>query len=486
MSGPCARGPGKICTPDLGETLRCHPDIKEGQAPHMQKATEFGDSIAKRLRAINFCLDLFMISLDQVCLVKMCYFVQKKIKRKWGNTPTRTHTRTQVGLAELGEAVLYTGGYSVSSDSFHNEVFVDSLKMMFKEAAGRPGVSNMFFDVILEVQTSAETKIAGAVGPARSISKPSGCVSADVEVGESKTCAWSTSVIDETTTFAVYFDAGEEGCGGATAGGNRYYQFITSFVDSAGARRLRVTSQCQVIAQSSDAAVINETYAFDQFTAAACMCRMVSKHMEASGNNHPPALRWVDRSLIKFVKKFATYQPNDPDSLRLPPQYTLFPQFMYHLRRSEFLLVFNNSVDETVFFRTCLHRETVMQCIVMLEPKLISYEYGCADGTSVHLDSKSVTFNNILLLDGYFNVVIHHGHSVAQWRDNEYHKQPGYESFAQQLEAPRRDMDQLIASRFPVPKITICDQYGSQARYLIHKLNPSDTDIKGAGDDVQV
>ena len=375
----------------------------------------------------------------------------------------------------------------VSSDSFHNDVFKQSMAKMFMPATNR-GTSNMFFDVILEVQTSSETKIAGCIGPCRGKGKTSSSVSTNVEVGDSGTCAWSTAVCDDTTSFAVVFDAEEDGHGGgSSAGGFRFAQFITSFVDTQGFRRLRVTTARQGIAQSSDKTVINEYHCFDQYTAAAVMGRIVAKYMEGSGNTHIPALRWLDRSLIRFVKKFATFNPNQPDSLHLPPQYTLFPQFMYHLRRSEFLLVFNSSVDETVFFRSCLYRESVMQCVVMLEPKLYAYAYGSTDGEVVVLDSRSVKFDNILLLDGYFNVVIHHGATIAQWRDAKYHEQPGYEPFGEQLAAPVNDMNALNMRRFPLPKITICDQNDSQSRYLIHKLNPSDTESKDASqDDVQV
>eukprot|EP00667_Euglena_gracilis_P028741 EG_transcript_37091 len=42
-------------------------------------------------------------------------------------------------------------------------------------------------------------------------------------------------------------------------------------------------------------------------------------------------------SVITLVKRFGTYTPDDPTSLRLESDFTLFPVFMYHLRRSEFL-----------------------------------------------------------------------------------------------------------------------------------------------------
>lgn len=56
--------------------------------------------------------------------------------------------------------------------------------------------------------------------------------------------------------------------------------------------------------------------------------------------------------LIYFqCQKFGEYAKDDPNSFRLAENFTLYPQFMYHLRRSHFLQVFNNSPDETSFYR---------------------------------------------------------------------------------------------------------------------------------------
>nr|ABK96641.1 unknown [Populus trichocarpa x Populus deltoides] len=33
----------------------------------------------------------------------------------------------------------------------------------------------------------------------------------------------------------------------------------------------------------------------------------------------------------------------------------------------------------------------------------------------------------------------------------------------------------IIHDRFPVPRLVVCDQHGSQARFLLAKLNPSAT-----------
>lgn len=62
-------------------------------------------------------------------------------------------------------------------------------------------------------------------------------------------------------------------------------------------------------------------------------------------------LRWLDRMLIRLMQKFAEFQKEQAQSFRLAPNFSLYPQFMFHLRRSHFLQVFNNSPDETAFYR---------------------------------------------------------------------------------------------------------------------------------------
>jgi len=43
------------------------------------------------------------------------------------------------------------------------------------------------------------------------------------------------------------------------------------------------------------------------------------------------------------------------------------------------------------------------------------------------------------------------------------------------LEAPQSDAQMIMDSRFPVPRYIVCDQYKSEARFLMAKLNPSAT-----------
>ena len=52
----------------------------------------------------------------------------------------------------------------------------------------------------------------------------------------------------------------------------------------------------------------------------------------------------------------------------------LFPQFLYHLRRSHLINTFGCSPDEYTFISSCLQRECIANCVVMIQPALIMYK----------------------------------------------------------------------------------------------------------------
>lgn len=111
---------------------------------------------------------------------------------------------------------------------------------------------------------------------------------------------------------------------------------------------------------------------------------------------------------------------------------------MFHLRRSQFLQVFNNSPDETAFYRHILNHENCSDSLVMIQPALTSYGF---DGPPqpVLLDSISVRPDVILLLDTFFHILIWHGETIAQWRKLGYQDKEEYENFKMLLEAPKQD-----------------------------------------------
>jgi len=212
---------------------------------------------------------------------------------------------------------------------------------------------------------------------------------------------------------------------------------------------------------------------FDQEAAAVMMARIAVNRVESEDSAE--ILRWLDRSLIRLCSKFAEYRKDDPSSFRLAPSFTLFPQFMFHLRRSQFMRTFNSSPDEAVYARMVFLREDVASSLVMMQPALYSFSFQNPTASPVLLDATSVRPDVILLLDTFFNVVVFHGETIASWREQGYAELPEHVAFRDLLQRPKEEAKLLMETRFPVPRFIVCDQHKSQARFLMARLNPSVT-----------
>ena len=80
--------------------------------------------------------------------------------------------------------------------------------------------------------------------------------------------------------------------------------------------------------------------------------------------------------------KFGSFNKDDANSFQLPDHFALFPTFMFHLRRSQFLQKFNNSPDETAYYRHCLMTENVTNSLIMIQPVLYAYSFEGAPAVS--------------------------------------------------------------------------------------------------------
>merc|ERR1712217_378925 len=190
---------------------------------------------------------------------------------------------------------------------------------------------------------------------------------------------------------------------------------------------------------------------------------------------------WIDRMLIRLVAKFADYRKDEPSSFSLTPELSIFPQFMYHLRRSNFLQTFNASPDETAYYRTLILRENTMNSLVMIQPALLQYSFDEGPPQPVLLDATSLKPNVILLLDAFFHVVIWRGEKIQAWYDAGYQEKEEYANFKALLQAPAEDAKQILADRFPVPRYIQTNAGGSQARFLTSRVNPSTTYTNSSG-----
>ncbi|GMH00679.1 hypothetical protein Nepgr_002518 [Nepenthes gracilis] len=440
IGGPSTEGLGAIVARSLSEPIRSHKDLDKDSAPHYHKAAKYYEGLSKQLVHQGHVIDLFACALDQV------------------------------GVAELKVAVERTGGLVVLAESFGHSVFKDSLKHIFQSGDYDLGLSS---NGIFEISCSKDIKVQGILGPCASLEKK-GPLCSETIIGQGNTSAWKMCGLDKATSLCIIFEIAKkespDAIGQSTS--NQFYlQFLTYYQHKNGQMRLRVTTLSRRWV-AGPGSIQDLVAGFDQEAAAVTMARLVSFKMETETEFDP--IRWLDRSLIRLCSRFGDYQKDNPSTFSLSPRLSIFPQFMFHLRRSQFVQVFNNSPDETAYYRMILNRENVANSVVMIQPSLVSYSFQSAPEPAL-LDVAAIAGDRILLLDSYFIVVIFHGATIAQWRKAGYQNDPQHKVFAQLLQAPQDDANALIKERFPVPRLVICDQHGSQARFLLAKLNPSAT-----------
>ena len=446
IGGPCTQGPGQVVSDDLKEPMRSHHDVIKEKARHVHKAEKFYEALAARAAHNRHCVDLLCASIDQV------------------------------GLFEMQELCKKTGGIMVMADEFAREMYQKTLTQMFEKTEN---ALTMAFNATIQVHTTRELKVCGAIGHLSSLELRSQNVS-DSEVGIGGTSAWHACGIGPKSSFAFFFEvAGSPSVVASSAGvapqqSPGLIQILTHYQTSTGQVVLRATT---ISRPWTDTAISLQPLAesFDQETAAALVARQAAHKLE---NEEPyDVLRWIDRLLIRLVSKFADYRKDDPSSLRLAPKFTLFPQFMFHLRRSHFVQVFNSSPDESAFYRSALLRENVPNALVMIQPTLDAYELGAPEPTPVLLSATSVATNRILLLDTFFSVLIFLGHDIVQTRKEGLAEKPEGAAFRAFLAQPLADAQELIKDHFPSPKYIECAQYSGDARHLLSILDPTVTHV---------
>ncbi|XP_018791465.1 PREDICTED: protein transport protein Sec23A isoform X2 [Bactrocera latifrons] len=438
VGGPCSQGPGQVVDDELKHPIRSHHDIQKDNARYMKKAIKHYDALALRAATNGHCIDIYSCALDQC------------------------------GLMEMKQCCNSTGGHMVLGDSFNSSLFKQTFQRVFARDAR--GDLKMAFNGTLEVKCSRELKISGGIGSCVSLNVKNSSVS-DVEIGMGNTVQWKMCTVNPSSTMAFFFEVVNQHAAPMPQGGRGCIQFITQYQHANGQRRIRVTT----LARNWADATTNLPYisaGFDQEAAAVIMARMVVYRAET--DEGPDILRWVDRQLIRLCQKFGEYSKDDPNSFRLAQNFSLFPQFMYHLRRSQFLQVFNNSPDETTFYRHMLMREDLTQSLIMIQPILYSYSFN-GPPEPVLLDTSSIQPDRILLMDTFFQILIYHGETIAQWRALKYQDMPEYENFKQLLQAPVDDAQEILQTRFPMPRYIDTEHGGSQARFLLSKVNPSQT-----------
>uniref|UniRef100_A0A672GJ21 Protein transport protein SEC23 n=1 Tax=Salarias fasciatus TaxID=181472 RepID=A0A672GJ21_SALFA len=411
IGGPPTQGPGMVVGDELKTPIRSWHDIQKDNARHLKKATKYYEAMANRSAVNGHSIDIYACALDQT------------------------------GLLEMKCLSNLTGGHIVMGDSFNTSLFKQTFQRVFSKDYN--GDFRMAFGGVMEVK----------------------------EMGIGGTSQWKICSLNPSTTLGVYFEVVNQHNAPVPQGGRGAVQFVTQYQHSNTQRRIRVTTIARNWADAQSQIQHIET-SFDQEAAAVLMARLGV--FRAESEEGPDVLRWLDRQLIRLCQKFGQFNKDDPTSFKLSESLSLYPQFMFHLRRSPFLQVFNNSPDESSYYRHHFVRQDLTQSLIMIQPILYSYSfYGPPE--PVLLDSSSILPDRILLMDTFFQLVIYHGETIAQWRKAGYQEMAEYENFKQLLQAPLDDAQEILQTRFPMPRYIDTEHGGSQARFLLSKVNPSQT-----------
>ena len=194
----------------------------------------------------------------------------------------------------------------------------------------------------------------------------------------------------------------------------RFVQYVTHYQHANGRIRVRVTTTAGHW-QQDPTNIKSILHSFDQQAAVVCLSRVAVSRIESEAPLD--IIRFVDRSLIRFCSQFGSYRKNDASSFMPSAEFAMLPQFLFHLRRSPFIQVFNSSPDEACYHRLTLLRECTSNSVVMIQPSLLSYSLESpTQAVPVLLDAASIRPDSILLLDTFFHVVVFHGENIAAWR----------------------------------------------------------------------
>ena len=433
IGGPCTFGQGRIVSDQLSETFRDHNDLENNsdKIECFKKAQKFYDEMLERLVRIGVSVDLFAFSLDQF------------------------------GCAEMRNLVEKSGGIIVNQEQFQCEVFEKSMDKYIETLLTDSAV----FGASLKILTSKDFFISGALGPLKLTQKSNSVPSdADNLIGETGGNDFFLGGCSNNSTYLFFFAHRNAEISAKSKAA--YFQYQTTYVNKDGSRILRVATFQREIVNNLKMSIAG----FDQEAAIACISRLAAYKSEKV--DVVDLVYWLNSILIKFARRFTTFEKDKPDTLQIPDEISLIPQFMYYFRKSYFVQKFATSVDESALYKMTLNRESLSNMLVMIQPALFQYDLAENEPSPVLCDFESLKPDIVLLVDTYFHLLVWRGINVHGWYQDQLHLQPQYEHIAYLFTQPCEDAKIICEDRLPVPKVITCYQGSPDERILKSKLNP--------------
>ena len=442
FGNPPTIGLGKICDLNLSETIRNMSDFEKNNdnTKYFKGASEFYDGLAMRASKAGHIIDIFA-----------CCF-------------------NQTGVAEMRSCVEKTGGLLFISDAFDSPQFQDSISKLFE--LDDENNLKMNFKGKMEIFVTKPFTINGMIGYCNSVElknqKTLEMISKDT-IGQGGTRVWNIGGILSNSSYSVFLDINPENTSYNYKRG--IGQIITTYVSGDRVYRMRVTTFRRKTINDFNNSLLEVAQSFDQETATV----LLAKYCVVQGYQQDSieTLRYLDKLTIRVVQKFSEYKKDEILSFKINNKFNMFPQFMYYLRRSPFISDFNCSLDESIYYKSTLCNENLVNCTIMIQPVLYTYSATNSTPTPVHLDIENMKDDVVLFLDAFFFICIWHGEAVCSWREKGLQDQPEYENIRSMLNDPQDYAIQIMNERLPVSKLVSCDSGSGQERYIKFTVNPS-------------
>lgn len=350
-------------------------------------------------------------------------------------------TIADIGIEQLKPIISMTGGTLIMAQDFDEDVKIKSLDKIFEQ--NEENVLVMGFNVKMQIKTSSNLVVKGVLGEGRSFGT-----------------GWKMGSMLPKTNISVLF----ENNGNAKNGDFGYVQIITQYQRSDKKIVTKVTSFSRMFSDDKS----RMAHSFDQ--EAACVFQARAFLMKNFQNVYDFE-NAIDKTLIRFTKKYGSFLKDTPNSVSLPDSMSYFPNFMFFFRRSLLVQQDGISVDESSYFRILLYKLITEDAIKMIKPSLISFHYQ-GDIQPVELDTSSLNPECILVLDSFHNVLLWHGKYVGDWIKEGLHEKPEYAFFKTIIEESKEYSLSLL-NRVPAPQYKETVEGRSQERILLHYVNPS-------------
>lgn len=417
--GPCTYGPGAISSLSLKQSLR----ITGNEISKLFSKGSIYEGISNSMGAKGHVIDIIAAGIDDF------------------------------GFAEMRSLIEKTGGTLVFARDFNLYIYKESIKRMFMKGPEAQSAMRRVFDARTTAKVTKGYRIKNTLGHGF-----------EQNLDKKQNYVWRQGTLFDRSTSALVFEQIED----VTAGSSVYIQICTKFIDSNGESYERVTT----IARSfGNAGNLGQLVAgFDQ--EAACVYKAKELSVNADNGDGIDVIRQADRCLIRFMQRFCQFQRDSVGSIRVPGTMSFFPEFIFFLRRLPALHTDGLSLDEVAYQRAILLTEDSPSTMGIIRPSLVAFHY-TGERYPVELDSRSLKSDVVLLVDTFHDVVIWYGENIAAWIKSDVKENPEYWFFKDMLESVEKEAKAIVDNRLPVPKLTKCDQYSSQERILLCKVNPA-------------